>query len=99
MVAAVTISIIAMMFFAGTIGDFVQKHPTIKMLALAFLLLIGTTLIGEGLNFHIPKGYIYFAMAFSVLVEILNMQLRKRSKKPVDLHDPYHEDDEAGSAA
>ncbi len=92
MVAAVTISIIAMMLFAGSIGAFVQRHPTIKMLALAFLLLIGTTLIAEGLHFHIPKGYIYFAMAFSVLVEILNMRLRKRSKEPVDLHDPYHEE-------
>ena len=99
MVAAVTISIIAMMLFAGSIGAFVQKHPTIKMLALAFLLLIGTTLIAEGLHFHIPKGYIYFAMAFSVLVEILNMRLRKRSKKPVDLHDPYHGTGEAEPAA
>jgi predicted tellurium resistance membrane protein TerC len=92
MIAAVIISIIAMMFFAGPIGAFVERHPTIKMLALSFLLLIGTTLIGEGLHFHIPKGYIYFAMAFSVVVEILNMQLRKRSKNPVDLHDPFHED-------
>lgn len=99
MVAAVTISILAMMLFAGSIGAFVQKHPTIKMLALAFLLLIGTTLIAEGLHFHIPKGYIYFAMAFSVLVEILNMRLRKRAKKPVDLHDAYHSDGEAEPAA
>ncbi len=99
MVAAVTISIIAMMLFAGSIGAFVQKHPTIKMLALAFLLLIGTTLIAEGLHFHIPKGYIYFAMAFSVLVEILNMRLRKRAKKPVELHDPYHGEGEAEPAA
>lgn len=98
MVAAVTISIVAMMFFAGKIGEFVQKHPTIKMLALAFLLLIGTTLIAEGLHFHIPKGYVYFAMAFSVLVEILNMQLRKRSKKPVELHDPYHDPEEVEPA-
>jgi predicted tellurium resistance membrane protein TerC len=88
-----------MMLFAGAIGAFVQKHPTIKMLALAFLLLIGTTLIAEGLDFHIPKGYIYFAMAFSVLVEVLNMQLRKRSKKPVDLHDPFHEDTEVEPTA
>ena len=99
MVAAVTISILAMMLFAGSIGAFVQKHPTIKMLALAFLLLIGTTLIAEGLHFHIPKGYIYFAMAFSVLVEVLNMRLRKRAKKPVELHDPYHGDAEAEPAA
>lgn len=88
MVGAVVISIIAMMLFAGTIGAFVQRHPTIKMLALAFLLLIGVTLIAEGLHQHIPKGYIYFAMAFSVLVEFLNMRLRKG--KPVVLHDPYH---------
>jgi predicted tellurium resistance membrane protein TerC len=87
MVGAVVISIIAMMLFAGTIGAFVQRHPTIKMLALAFLLLIGVTLIAEGLHQHIPKGYIYFAMAFSVLVEFLNMRLRKG--KPVELHNPY----------
>jgi predicted tellurium resistance membrane protein TerC len=75
----------------------VQRHPTIKMLALAFLLLIGVTLIAEGFHQHIPKGYIYFAMAFSVMVEFLNMQLRKG--KPVDLHDPYHlpEGETAGS--
>jgi predicted tellurium resistance membrane protein TerC len=88
MIGAVVISIIAMMLFAGTIGAFVQRHPTIKMLALAFLLLIGVTLIAEGLHQHIPKGYIYFAMAFSVLVEFLNMRLRKG--KPVELHDAYH---------
>ena len=78
MIAAVVISIIAMMLFAGSIGAFVQRHPTIKMLALSFLLLIGRTLIAEGLHQHIPKGYIYFAMAFSVLVEMLNVRLRKR---------------------
>jgi predicted tellurium resistance membrane protein TerC len=91
MVAAVTVSIIAMMFFAGSIGAFVQRHPTIKMLALAFLLLIGFTLVVEGLEMHIPKGYIYFAMAFSVFVEFLNLRLRKRAEKPVELHDPYHD--------
>ncbi len=90
MIAAVVISIIAMMLFAGPIGAFVQRHPTIKMLALAFLLLIGFTLIAEGLHQHIPKGYIYFAMAFSVLVEFLNMRLRRKTK-PVELHDAYHE--------
>lgn len=88
MIAAVVISIIAMMLFAGSIGSFVQRHPTIKMLALAFLLLIGVTLIAEGLHQHIPKGYIYFAMAFSVLVEFLNMRLRKKAE-PVILHTPY----------
>ncbi len=90
MVAAVIIAIIAMMMFAGPIGSFVQRHPTVKMLALAFLLLIGFTLIAEGVHQHIPKGYIYFAMAFSVFVEFLNIRLRKKSK-PVDLHDAYHD--------
>jgi len=94
MIAAVVVSIIAMMLFAGPIGAFVQRHPTIKMLALSFLLLIGVTLIAEGLHQHIPKGYIYFAMAFSVAVEALNMRLRKRTK-PVELHNPYSAEDEA----
>lgn len=92
MIAAVVISIIAMMAFAGPIGDFVHRHPTVKMLALAFLLLIGVMLVAEGFHQKIPKGYIYFAMAFSVLVEFLNMRLRKKSKMPVDLKDPYHEE-------
>ncbi len=94
MIAAVIVSIIAMMLFAGPIGGFVQRHPTIKMLALAFLILIGVTLIAEGLHQHISKGYIYFAMAFSVFVEILNIQLRRRTK-PVVLHNPFSEEDEA----
>ena len=97
MISAVVISIIAMMLFAGPIGAFVQRHPTIKMLALAFLLLIGVTLIAEGFHQHIPKGYIYFAMAFSVLVEVLNMRLRKRAQKPVHLHSAYSDDDEAAA--
>lgn len=88
MVAAVTISIIAMMLFAGPIGNFVMRHPTVKMLALSFLLLIGVTLIAEGLDLHIPKGYIYFAMAFSVLVEFLNMRLRKKPEQPIELRTP-----------
>jgi predicted tellurium resistance membrane protein TerC len=92
MIAAVVISIIAMMLFAGSIGAFVQRHPTIKMLALSFLLMIGMSLIAEGLEFHIPKGYVYFAMAFSVFVEILNIRLRKKSM-PVNLHDPFSDDD------
>ena len=95
MIAAVVISIIAMMAFAGPIGAFVQRHPTIKMLALSFLLLIGVTLIAEGFHQHIPKGYIYFAMAFSVLVEVLNMRLRKRAGKPVHLHNAFSDEDEA----
>ena len=95
MIAAVVVSIAFMMAFAGSIGAFVQRHPTVKMLALSFLVLIGVTLIAEGLDQHIPKGYIYFAMAFSVLVEILNLRLRKSKAKPVDLHRPYTDDDEA----
>ncbi|HZG53798.1 MAG TPA: TerC family protein [Pyrinomonadaceae bacterium] len=95
MIAAVVVSIIFMMAFAGSIGAFVQKHPTIKMLALSFLILIGVTLIAEGLDQHIPKGYIYFAMAFSVLVEILNMRLRKAKSAPVQLRNDYDNLDEA----
>lgn len=89
MIAAVVVSILFMMAFAGTIGAFVQRHPTVKMLALSFLILIGVTLIAEGLDQHIPKGYIYFSMAFSVFVEMLNLKLRKASKAPVKLHDAY----------
>jgi predicted tellurium resistance membrane protein TerC len=80
MIAAVIVAVLIMMFLAGPISDFVDRHPTIKMLALSFLILIGVALIGEGLGFHIPKGYIYFAMAFSVAVEMLNIQVRKRQK-------------------
>jgi predicted tellurium resistance membrane protein TerC len=76
------------MFAAGPIGNFVARHPTVKMLALAFLLLIGMSLIAEGLGQHISKGYIYFAMGFSVLVEGLNLAMHKKSK-PVKLHEPY----------
>ncbi len=94
MIAAVVVSIIAMMLFAGSIGAFVQKHPTVKMLALAFLLLIGVTLLAEGFHQKIPKGYIYFSMAFSVLVELLNMKLRKKVE-PVHLHNPFSDEDEA----
>ena len=94
MIAAVVVSIIAMMLFAGSIGAFVQKHPTVKMLALAFLLLIGVTLLAEGFHQKIPKGYIYFAMAFSVIVEILNMRLRKKAE-PVHLHNAYTDEEEA----
>jgi predicted tellurium resistance membrane protein TerC len=98
MISAVVVSIVAMMFFAGPIGAFVQRHPTIKMLALAFLLLIGVTLVAESFEQHIPKGYIYFAMAFSVFVEMLNIRLRKKSK-PVELHNPYSAEDEAKAIA
>lgn len=93
MIAAVIVSIIAMMAFAGPIGGFVQRHPTVKMLALAFLLLIGVTLMAEGLHQHISKGYIYTAMAFSVFVEFLNLRLRKKSQ-PVHLHNAYSDEEE-----
>ena len=91
MIAAVVLAIIFMMAFSGSIGRFVQKHPTVKMLALSFLLLIGVTLIADGLDHHIPKGYIYFAMAFSVFVEMLNLRLRKTKAAPVHLRGPYGE--------
>lgn len=84
MVAAVVIAVIFMMFFSGSISDFVEAHPTIKILALSFLLLIGFSLIVEGLHQHIPKGYIYFAMAFSVFVEMLNLRMRK-VREPIKL--------------
>ena len=91
MISAVVVSVIIMLFAAGPISAFVERHPTVKMLALSFLMLIGMALMAEGLDFHIPKGYIYFAMAFSVFVELLNIRLRKVSK-PVKLHDSYHEE-------
>jgi predicted tellurium resistance membrane protein TerC len=89
MIAAIVIAVGFMMLFSGKISAFVERHPTIKMLALSFLLLIGVALIGDGLDMHIPKGYIYFAMAFSVMVEMLN--LRMRAGKPVKLHQPHLE--------
>ncbi len=85
MIAAVIIAVIVMMFSAGAISNFVNDHPTVKMLALSFLLLIGVSLLAEGLDQHIPKGYVYFAMAFSVLVELLNLKMKKNRKKPVKL--------------
>ncbi|MCX5755033.1 MAG: TerC family protein [Gemmatimonadetes bacterium] len=89
MVAAVIVSVALMMAFAGGISRFVSSHPTVKMLALAFLFVIGVLLIADGFDHHVPKGYIYFAMAFSVLVEMMNIRVRKRSAKPVQLHEPY----------
>ena len=88
MILAVIIAIAFMMAFAGPISAFVEKHPTVKMLALSFLLLIGMSLVAEGFAQHIPKGYIYFAMAFAVMVEMLNLKLRKPGDKAVDLHEP-----------
>ncbi|WP_419535622.1 TerC family protein [Endozoicomonas sp.] len=78
MVSAVVLAVIVMMFAAHPIGEFVSNHPTLKVLALSFLILIGVSLVADGLDFHIPKGYIYFAMAFSLIVEMLNSRLRKR---------------------
>ncbi len=87
MVLAVVIAVAFMMVFSGAISDFVHRHPTVKMLALSFLMLIGVMLIADGFHHHIPKGYVYFAMAFSVLVEILNLRAKAR-RKPVLLREP-----------
>jgi predicted tellurium resistance membrane protein TerC len=89
MVAAVMIAVVFMMLFSGVVGDFVQRHPTVKMLALSFLLLIGVTLIADGFGQHIPRGYIYFAMGFSVFVEMLNLRLRRSHVPPLELRQPY----------
>ncbi|MFC0446458.1 TerC family protein [Pseudidiomarina halophila] len=91
MIIAVVVAVLVMMLAAKAIGDFVDNHPTIKMLALSFLILIGFTLMGEGLGFHVPKGYVYFAMAFSLIVELLNIKVRKRNK-PVHLKKRIAED-------
>ena len=89
MIAAVVVSVGLMMLFASAIGRFVSSHPTIKMLALAFLVVVGVVLVAEGFGHKVPKGYVYFAMAFSLGVEMLNIWMRKRSAKPVHLHDAY----------
>ncbi len=86
MILAIVIAVIIMMISAKMIGDFVDGHPTIKILALSFLILVGVSLLGEGFDLHIPKGYIYFAMAFSVSVEMLNLKVRKRGLQPIKLH-------------
>lgn len=94
MIAAVIVAVIIMMFLAGPIGNFVDRHPTIKMLALSFLIMIGMALVGEGVGFHIPKGYVYFAMAFSVAVEMLNIRLRARlAAQPVKLRKQLEQDE------
>ena len=97
MVAAVIASVALMMVFAGPIGRFVSDHPTIKVLALSFLFMIGAMLVADGLDHHIPKGYIYFAMAFSIGVELINMAIRKQRSKPVHLRSAYvpKDDDKA----
>lgn len=89
MVAAVVIAVAIMMFAARPVSEFVDAHPTVKVLALSFLLLIGCSLVAEGFGVHIPKGYVYFAMGFSVFVEVINLRAAKKGKA-VKLHDPYH---------
>jgi len=89
MIAAVIIAVLFMLVFAGRISGFIEKHPTLKMLALSFLIMIGFTLVLEGFHKEIPKGYIYFAMAFSVGVEVLNINMRRKAKENVKLHQPY----------
>lgn len=91
MAIAIVLAVVVMLFAAKPIGDFVDAHPTIKILALAFLILVGVTLMVEGFDVHVPKGYIYFAMAFSVAVEMLNIQMRKKRAVPVRLHKPMRE--------
>lgn len=89
MVAAIIASVALMMVAAGPISQFVSTHPTVKMLALSFLMVIGVVLMAEGFGHHVPKGYIYSAMAFSVIVEMLNIRMRKHARKPVELREPY----------
>jgi predicted tellurium resistance membrane protein TerC len=97
MIAAVIVAVGFMMFFARAISGFVDRHPTVKMLALSFLLMIGVMLIADGLGHHIPKGYVYFAMAFSVLVEALNLRAGARHAEPaVKLHAPYVAEEKSG---
>jgi predicted tellurium resistance membrane protein TerC len=98
MILAVTIAVGIMLISAGAIADFVNRHPTVKMLALSFLLLIGFMLLLEGFHQHVPKGYIYFAIAFSVFVEVLNLRARTKVKEaPVQLHQPYVPDEAAAA--
>jgi predicted tellurium resistance membrane protein TerC len=89
MIAAVVVAVAIMMFSAGAVSGFVERHPTVKVLALSFLLLIGCSLIADGFGMHIPKGYIYFAMGFSIFVEVINLRARRAKAKPVKLHDSY----------
>jgi predicted tellurium resistance membrane protein TerC len=89
MMIAMVVAVIVMLIFAAPISHFVERHPTMKMLALSFLLLIGIVLVAEGMGQHISKGYIYFAMAFSVMVELINMRLRRAQSAPVNLHNRF----------
>jgi predicted tellurium resistance membrane protein TerC len=92
MIIAIVLAVLVMMLAAKSIGDFIDAHPTIKMLALSFLVLVGVALIGEGFGMHIPRGYLYFAMAFSFAVEMLNIRLRRKTVTVVELHKPIRED-------
>jgi predicted tellurium resistance membrane protein TerC len=92
MVAAVVTAVAFMMIFAKPVSDFTERHPTVKMLALSFLILIGVSLVAESFDQHIPKGYIYFAMAFSVMVEVLNLRAKKKKAEPVHLRHAYSEE-------
>ncbi len=94
MIIAIVLAVIVMMFAAAAIGAFVDRHPTIKVLALSFLVMVGVALIAEGFGLHIPRGYIYFAMAFSTMVEMLNIRMRKKAASPVRLHKAIEEDPE-----
>ena len=89
MVAAVVIAMVVMLIFAGPISAFVERHPSVKILALSFLILIGAVLVADGMGQHIPRGYVYLAMAFSLAVELLNLRLRSRQAAPVKLHGPF----------
>ena len=93
MAIAIVLAVMVMLVAAKPIGDFVDRHPTVKMLALSFLIMVGLTLIVEGFDVHVPKGYIYFAMAFSMAVEMLNLRLRKKQVKPVELHKALREEE------
>ncbi len=98
MIAAVIVAAVGMIFSADALSNFVEGHPTVKMLALSFLLMIGFTLIVESLHQHIPKGYIYFAMGFSIFVEMLNLRIRKTEREPIKLHQPYAKEEKSESA-
>jgi predicted tellurium resistance membrane protein TerC len=95
----VIIAMGVMLAFANPIGAFVERHPTMKMLALSFLILIGVMLVAEGFHQHVPKGYVYFAMAFSLVVELLNMRIRKAAEAPVKLHHRFEDEPHGSDAA
>jgi predicted tellurium resistance membrane protein TerC len=96
MMLAMVIAVGVMLIFAGSISDFVERHPTMKVLALSFLLLIGVVLVADGMGQHVPKGYIYFAMAFSIGVELINMRMRRGKSAPITLHNRFEDENSAG---